>query len=151
MHRKALTAALVIALVTSPSANATPESELRPLLDEMMVSANAHDSDRFMALYQKSPTLTISFDDMVLTGFDAILAQQKQWWNNGKATPVYTELAPARIQPISADVSATLQTLEVKAGPDAPASKRAKLTITSVWKRLPEGWRIVLAHESMTH
>lgn len=148
MDTKVLTAALAIAVTLN--ANATPESELRPLLDEMIVSANAHDSDRFMALYQKSPSLTISFDDMVMTGFDAILAQQREWWENGKATPIYAELVPTRIQPISADVSATLQTLEVKAGPNAPAGKRVKLTITSVWKRLPEGWRIVLAHESMT-
>jgi ketosteroid isomerase-like protein len=148
MRTKAMTATL--ALAVSLSAHATPETELKPLLDEMIASANAHDSDRFMALYQKTPSLTISFDDLVLTGFDTILAQQKVWWENGKATPTYSELAPTRIQPVSADVAATFQTLEVKAGPNAPPAKRARLTITSVWKRLPEGWRIVLAHESMT-
>jgi ketosteroid isomerase-like protein len=53
------------------------------------------------------------------------------------------------ITEISADVIATLQSMEVTStGPDGKQAS-AQVVATSVWKKLPEGWRIVLAHESL--
>jgi ketosteroid isomerase-like protein len=142
--------AFAASAVAGPSAFAADTGPIEPLLDEMLRAANAHDAKRFMAVYDRSPSLTVTFDDMTIQGWDPLLRQQIQWWDNGKATAVYSNVSAPRITVISDTVVATLQSLKVSPGPDV-AGKEAKLTVTSIWKKLPEGWRIVIAHESLTH
>ncbi|MCR6702684.1 MAG: nuclear transport factor 2 family protein [Dokdonella sp.] len=130
----------------SPS---SPEQQLRLLMDEMLAAANAHDTDRFMAVYERSPTLMLTFDDQTLVGWQAVRDQQLQWWNGGETDAVYRLRGEPKITVISPDVVATLQSLEVEAtGPDGKKGT-VKVMATSIWKKRPEGWRIVLAHESL--
>ena len=137
--------------VAAPSAPSTTvvQAELLPLLDEMLAAANAHDTDRFMRMYARQPDTVLVFDDVTLRGWQAIHDAQLDWWDHGTSDAVYRAPSPPRITPISVDVVATLQTLEVTSTTPAGAKAEARVFATSIWKRLPEGWRIVLAHESL--
>lgn len=46
------------------------ERELQPLLQEMLVAANAHDTDLFLAPYVHDSTLVMVFNGMVVVGYD---------------------------------------------------------------------------------
>jgi len=142
--------AFATSAVAGSSASAADIGQIKPLLDEMLRAANVHDARRFMAVYDRSASLTVTFDDMTIQGWDPLLRQQMQWWDDGKATAVYSNVSAPLITAISDTVVVTLQSLKVSPGPDV-VDKDAKLTVTSVWKKLPEGWRIVVAHESLTH
>lgn len=143
-----LSASSTGAALAGPAASST-EQQLRLLMNEMLEAANAHDTDRFMAVYERSPALMLTFDDQTLTGWQAIRDQQLQWWNEGASDAVYRLRGEPKITVISPDVVATLQSLEVEAtGPDGKKGT-VKVMATSIWKKLPEGWRIVLAHESL--
>ena len=155
MMRMAFRIALLSALVVLPglAAAAEPapssEAQLQPLLDEMLLAANAHDTDRFMAVYANSPSLVVTFDDMTMRGWKTVRDQQLEWWNGGNSDAVYRMRSAPTITPISEDVVATLQSMEVTStGPDG-AKGTMQVVATSVWRKLPEGWRIVLAHESL--
>jgi ketosteroid isomerase-like protein len=132
-----------------PSASAP--KQIQPLLDEMMLAANAHDTDRFMALYARSPELVVTFDDMTMHGWQVVRDQQLQWWDNGKSNAVYSQSAAPEVTVISATVVATLQSMTVTSITPDGATRSAKVVATSVWKKLPEGWRILVAHESLIH
>lgn len=149
--RIAMLAALaLIPLRASAEEQAMPSTEqLQPLLEEMLLAANAHDTDRFMAVYANSPALVVTFDDMTMHGWKTVRDQQLEWWNGGTSDAVYRLRAAPTVTPISEDVIATLQSMDVTS--TAPDGTKATMQVvaTSVWRKLPEGWRIVLAHESL--
>lgn len=138
-------AGIVSAATDAPGA----QQELQPQLDEMLAAANAHDTDRFMAVYARQPEPVLTFDDMTLRGWQVIRDQQLQWWDHGKSDAVYRSVSPPQVTPISEDVAATLQTLQVSSTTPAGTKAIMRVVATSIWKKLPEGWRIVVAHESM--
>ncbi|HEY8104755.1 MAG TPA: hypothetical protein VIE46_01535, partial [Gemmatimonadales bacterium] len=107
-----------------------------------------HDVERFLAAFAHDSTLVFVFDGMVIAGYDSLLAQQRRWWSNGaegviyerKASPQITLLAPGVAVAIDRITSRrTLPSGEVRAG---------EAVVLLVWKRQPEGWRIIAAHES---
>lgn len=123
--------------------------QVERLMDEMLVAANAHDTDRFMAVYANTPSLVVTFDDMTMRGWKKVRDQQLEWWNGGNSDAVYRMRSAPQITPISADVVATLQSMDVTStGPDGKKGS-VQVVSTSVWHKLPEGWRIVVAHESL--
>jgi uncharacterized protein (TIGR02246 family) len=123
--------------------------ELNPLLEEMLSAANAHDTNRFMAAYVPDESLIVTFDDMTMRGWKAVRDQQFEWWNGGESDAVYSLRSVPEIKVIGPDVAATLQSMDVSStGPNGVKST-VSVVATSIWKKLPEGWRIVLAHESL--
>ena len=123
--------------------------QVEQLMDEMVLAANAHDTDRFMAVYANTPSLVVTFDDMTMRGWKKVRDQQLEWWNGGTSDAVYRMRSAPQITPISPDVIATLQSMDVTStGPDGKKGS-VQVVSTSVWHKLPEGWRIVVAHESL--
>ena len=64
-----------------------------PLLAELEASANAHDTDRHLAVFSKDLALMFIINGEIIRGWDALRERQRQWWNDGKATGVYEYLA----------------------------------------------------------
>lgn len=122
------------------------ETQVRAAITAMNTAAAELDADRFMAWYWNSPSLMITFDDETLQGWQVILEQQREWWSDRSSGVQYAEERPAVVRVQSADVVTTIQWMTVKDGQDAVLTR---LVVTSVWKKLPEGWRIVLAHETL--
>jgi ketosteroid isomerase-like protein len=125
------------------------KEQLQPLLAEMLLAANAHDTDRFMAAYAHNQMLIVTFDDTTIHGWQAVRDQQLQWWDNGRSTGIYTENSAPEVAVINDTVVSTLQSMTVTDTAPDGAKRTARLVATSVWKKLPEGWPIVVAHESL--
>jgi hypothetical protein len=88
------------------SARTSPQQqhEIQPLLDSMMVAANSHDTDRFLAPYLHDSTLVFVFNGVVTVGFDNVRALQLKWWNGGKSDVVYSQGGPTDFLELAPDV-----------------------------------------------
>lgn len=150
LHLLLLVAALLApAYAHADDAPPSIQAQVTPLLDEMLAAANAHDTDRFMALYARGDALVVQFDDQTLRGWQTVRDQQDEWWASGTSDAVYRNRSAPEITVIAPDVVSTLQSMDVAS--TMPDGKKGSVLVvaTSVWRKLPEGWRIVVAHESL--
>lgn len=147
-----LSSALALFLVAPATIHAAApqhqdaEAEVRAAIAGMNAAAAELDADGFMTWYWNSPSLMITFDDETLQGWQDILAKQREWWSDKSSGVHYAEERPAMVLVQSADVVTTVQWMAVT---DGQGARLTRLVVTSVWKKLPEGWRIVLAHETL--
>ena len=81
-------------------------------------------------------------------GFDALHEAQLRWWKNGKSDAIYTVRDPAEYHPLAPGVVLVTQALRSqRKGPDGKPVEK-DFVVTTVWKHLPEGWRVIYGHES---
>ena len=145
---------LLLLLLSSVTMAATPstgrdEAQIRDALKSMHDAADASNAERFMQWYSHSPTLIVTFDGQSVRGWQANLDQQRQWWSGKKSDVTYSDERPPEIAIQSEGLATTVQWMSV-GSPHSPKPPM-RLVVSSVWKRMPEGWRIVLAHESSVH
>jgi len=135
--------------VPSPTELADARAAIEPMFQEMFAAANAHDTDRHLAAYLRSPSLTFVVNDQVIHGWDALRVQQLKWWQNGKSDAVYSVLGTPEYSMPAPDVVVQTYFLDShRAGADGTAHG-AHLGVTDVWRKSGDGWRIVYAHESV--
>jgi uncharacterized protein (TIGR02246 family) len=130
------------------SAAVSPPGQIEPLLAEMLVAANAHDTDRFLAAYLHDSTLVLVFNGVVTTGFTRVRALQLKWWDNGKSNVGYRKRGPTGFRVLTPDIVLATDTLASTRTDSAGVVHTGEFAVTMVWERRPEGWRIVHAHES---
>jgi SnoaL-like domain len=154
--RRIVWLAFVVVVMTGFSVRAeaqtkSPQEKIQPLLDEMQLAANAHDTDRFLALLQRGPGLTFVFNGTVIQGWDTLRENQLKWWLNGKSDVVYTLKGKSEFQVLSPTIVAVTQ-LETSTR-TLPSGETGKndFAISMIWQKLPEGWRVVYDHESTVH
>jgi ketosteroid isomerase-like protein len=135
---------LASAVHTSPAPAPSPVDQVRSAIIDMNRAAARLDADAFMRSYWRSPALTITFDGETMRGWASILSEQRKWWSDKRAGIEYSEQRPPEIVAQGRDVVTSIQWVMVKVSGKPPS----RLVITSVWKKLPAGWRVVLAHES---
>lgn len=136
---------------TGAAAQAAPPGSARqvlPILDEMMVAANAHDTDRFLAPYIHDSTLVMVFNGMVVTGYDSVRALQLKWWNGGHSDVVYTRRGAPRFTVLGPGAVIVTDALRSQRTDSAGVVRTGDFAATSVWQKRAEGWRIVAVHES---
>lgn len=122
--------------------------QILPIWNGMQEAANAHDTDRFMAPFVQSADLVFAIDGRVIRGWDALRAQQLKWWKNGKSDAHYMQDGSPAFMALGADAEvSTASFTSRRAGPDGKTST-GKFVVTYVWRKLPQGWRIVYGHES---
>jgi len=145
---------LLLSLVASAGAaraddgSTKSKKEIEPILAKMAVAANAHDTDGFLEPFLHDSSLTFVINGMVIHGWKALHEQQLEWWKHGKSDAVYTQVGPTQFQRISKDVEVTTRSLTSRrTGPDGKI-QTGKFAVTEIWRKLPQGWRIVYAHES---
>jgi ketosteroid isomerase-like protein len=126
----------------------TPQEQLRPLLQELDAAAKARDTDRFMAAYLRQPALLWLINGTEIHGWDDLRAQQLKWWSGGKSDVVYSDRGPAEFTVLSPDAVIVTEMKESsRTMPDGTTGKN-QFAISMVWRKLPEGWKIVYGHES---
>ena len=141
-------AALAQAQSTTAVEQPTVEQQILPILREQFVAANAHDTDGFMASYAHDSSLVFVFNGTEIRGFDDLHAQHLKWWKNGKSDVVYSEEAPAEFLRLGPETALVTQHLAGhRTGPDGKPSSGA-FTLTTIWRRRAEGWRVIYGHES---
>ena len=128
---------------------ASARKEILPLLSAMQTAANAHDADKHLAFYAHDPSLLFVINDEAITGWEALLAKQRQWWQNGKSDVIYTFVGePDFKMPAPGLVITTYFLSSRRTLPDGTA-RATGFGVSAVWQRRPEGWRIIYAHESV--
>ena len=131
-----------------PADLATARAEITPQLAEMLAAANAHDTDRHLAYYVRSPDLLFVVNDETIRGFDSLRVRQLGWWLNGKSDVVYGLVAdPIYAMPVPGTVVQTYALSSRRSGPDG-AARAGRINVTAIWQKRPDGWRIVYAQEA---
>jgi len=122
--------------------------QIRTQWDDMQRAANAHDTDRFMAPFVHGPDLVFAVNGEVIHGWDALHAQQLKWWNRGKSDARYTQVGELEVIALDPDAEvSTASFTSRRTGPDGKISA-GRFVVTYIWKKLPQGWRIIYGHES---
>ena len=130
------------------SEHGTFQKQVTPLLAEMEASANAHNTDRHLAVYSRESALIFVLNGEIIHGWDNLHEKQRQWWNDGKASGVYQYIGEPICELLDEDLGLTTSIIGARASvPDGKARER-KLVFTALWRRRQDGWRIIYAHES---
>jgi ketosteroid isomerase-like protein len=127
---------------------AAARAEILPLFEAMQLAANAHDAEKHVSFYAREPSLLFVINDEAIVGYDALLAKQRQWWQNGKTDVTY-KLAgePDFRMPAPGLVMVTYFLTSRRTPPDGK-TRDTRFGISALWQKRPEGWRIIYAHES---
>jgi ketosteroid isomerase-like protein len=122
--------------------------QILPLLTEQLLAANAHDTDRFLATYAHGPELVFIANGQLIHGWDALHDQQLKWWKNGKSDVVYAQESRPEVSDLGPEtVLVTQQMTAHRTGQDGKPND-SKFVISSIWRKLPVGWRVTYGHES---
>lgn len=116
----------------------TAQQEIQAHLDEMLLAANAGDTDRFMVAFVQSPDLVFTIQDLTLVGWEALREQQLQWWDYGNSKGEYTQRTAPIIKHLAQNCAVTVQALAASS-PLPDGTRRSRhLSFTAIWKKLPE-------------
>ena len=128
--------------------NSSVADQILPLLTEQLLAANAHDTDRFLAAFLHDASLIFVINGEVIHGFDNLHEQQLKWWNHGKSDATYAEQTPPDFISLSSKTALVTQQLaSYRTMPDGKPSE-GRLVVSTIWRRLPTGWRVIYCHES---
>jgi ketosteroid isomerase-like protein len=143
-----LVTSLFVAGLARAQSTSSMADQILPLLNEQLLAANAHDADRFLATYVHGPNLVFIANGQIIHGWDALHDQQLKWWKNGKSDVVYAQESQPEVAVLDPEtVLVTQQITAHRTGPDGkPTDSTA--AITTIWRRLPIGWRVTYGHES---
>jgi ketosteroid isomerase-like protein len=130
------------------SESAGVRGEIQPLLDELLSAANAHDTDRFLALYLHTSDLVTVYNGVTTLGWDEARAIQFKVWNGGKSEVVYSQDGAEQFTVLGSNDVVVTEPLAAERKLADGRISHTKFVATMVWEKRPEGWRIVQAHES---
>lgn len=141
---------LFVALAAIPltaqkaASSRTPDAQIRAMLDQQVAAWNRHDLESFMAGYWKSPELTFFSGATATTGWEPTLERYRQRYQaNGSVMGKldFSELAIQQLGPDAASVRGHWKLT-------MPDGKQPHGLFTLIFRKLPEGWRIVHDHSS---
>ena len=154
-----LVAAVVLANHIDASAVATPQQShaamskqtepnkriigaVRTVLEAQVAAWNQGDIEGFMDGYARSSDITFVSGDEVRRGWQTVLDRYKKTYGSREKMGVlaFTEL---EITPINRDATVVLGRWQLTRTSDAPHGR-----FTLIFRRTPQGWRIVHDHTS---
>jgi ketosteroid isomerase-like protein len=152
MRASLTTAALILLSVAGLGAGpaddlAKAKAEIAPLDKAMRDAANAHDSVKHVSYYANDPMLLFVINTRAIVGFDALLAQQKVWWLDGKSDAVYSPVGEPDYRLVAPGL--VMETYFLTSHRTTDGKPRdTKFGVSALWQHRPEGWKIIYAHES---
>lgn len=127
---------------------AEARTEIEPLFERMQTTANAHDVDGHLAAYARDSTLLFVINDEIVRGWSELHERQRQWWQDGKSNAVYRVLGePDYRMPAPGLVVQTYLLSSHRTLADGTA-RDGRIAVTDIWRKGPDGWRVIYAHES---
>jgi beta-aspartyl-peptidase (threonine type) len=137
-------ASVAIQLPAQKSSAASPDSAIRSVLQQQVAAWNRHDLEGFMAGYWHSPELTFFSGGTVTKGWEPTMQRyQQRYQANGAAMGKleFSDLDVVQLAPVAALVRGRWHLT-------MPDGKQPGGLFTLVFRKLPEGWRIVHDHTS---
>jgi uncharacterized protein (TIGR02246 family) len=116
--------------------------QIRAVLNAQQEAWNRGDIDGFMNGYARSPSTVFVSEDEVRRGWDTVRARYRAKYSDRTkmGTLTFSEIETTLISP---DAAVVLGRWSLKRAKDQPHGR-----FTLVFKRLPEGWRILHDHTS---
>lgn len=129
-------------LALAPAVLAASPDPIRAVLDGQVAAWNRGDIDRFMAGYARSRETTFVAGDTVTHGWQTVRDRYASKYNSREKMGTLT-FSGLTITRLSADAALVLGSWSLQREGDRPHGK-----FTLLFRKLPEGWRIVLDHTS---
>ena len=126
----------------APAQSANSVAEIQSILREQQEAWNRGDIDGFMNGYARSPSTVFVSGDEVRRGWDTVRERYRQKYSDHAKMGMLT-FSDIEITPLSADAAVVFGRWRLKRANDEPHGR-----FTLIFKRLPEGWRIVHDHTS---
>ncbi len=125
-------------------ASSVAEDAIRAVLNAQVEAWNRHDLEGFMAGYWHSPDLTFFSGDTRTSGWDGALARYRQSYaapGKEMGTLSFSDLQIELLAPDSAFVRGRYHLVMT-------GGKNPEGLFTLIWRKVPEGWRIIHDHSS---
>lgn len=135
-----LTAAIVCAAPDQPANSA---AEIQSVLADQQEAWNRGDIDAFMKGYAQSGSTLFVSGDEVTRGWDTVRDRYRKKYSDRTKMGTLT-FSDTEVIPLSADSAVVLGRWKLQRAKDQPHGQ-----FTLVFKRLAEGWRIILDHTSV--
>ncbi len=145
MKLRAFALGTLLLLCAAAFAQTKDEATIRKVLDDQVAAWNHHDLEGFMAGYWNSPELTFFSGGTITRGWQPTLERYRKRYQSAGAEMGTLEFADISIQilgPKAAFVRGNFH-LKMASGKDSSG------IFTLIFRRLPEGWRIVHDHTSV--
>jgi ketosteroid isomerase-like protein len=118
--------------------------QIRSLFRAQQGAWNRGDIDGFMTGYARSGSTVFISDDEVRRGWETVRERYKRKYPDRTKMGMLT-FSDLEITPLCVDAAVVLGRWQLKRPTDNPHGR-----FTLIFRRLPEGWRIVLDHTSAT-
>jgi len=146
MKRMLLGTLLGTLLMAPTTYSQTPEREesaIKRVLEDQVGAWNRGDLETFMSGYWKSPKLTFFSGKEMASGWDAALARYRKRYQSKEGEMGTLAFTNLEIQILGPDSAFVRGQFHLKRTKDNPAGR-----FTLIFKKLPEGWRIIHDHTS---
>ena len=137
----ALSLGALVAFAPALRADST-NADIRAVLAAQTAAWNRGDIDGFMAGYARSPATTFVSGDKVTHGWKTVRDNYAAKYSSREKMGTLT-FSGLTITPLCADAAMVLGSWSLQRETDSPHGK-----FTLLFRKLPEGWRIVLDHTS---
>jgi len=143
-----LTLPIACCILTAAFLCAAPEqppnsvAEIKPVLHAQQDAWNRGDIDGFMNGYARAPSTVFVSEDEVRRGWETVRERYRQKYSDRAKMGTLT-FSDIEITMLSPEAALVLGRWRLKRANDEPHGR-----FTLIFKRLPEGWRIVHDHTS---
>jgi ketosteroid isomerase-like protein len=140
----AITSCILMATTVSAAPARTPNAvvQIRSVLRAQQAAWNRGDIDGFMNGYARSVSTAFISEDSVRRGWETVRARYRQKYSD-RAKMGTLSFSDIEINLLSSDAAVVLGRWRLERAKDRPHGR-----FTLIFRRLPEGWRIVHDHTS---
>ena len=122
--------------------SASIDASVRAVLHAQVVAWNRHDLEGFMAGYWKSPELTFFSGANETEGWEPTLERYRRTYQGESHAMGTLSFSNLRIEPLGSDAAFVRGEFQLV----MPDGKQPHGVFTLIFRKLPEGWRIVHDH-----
>ena len=143
MRRAVVVGCIFVALVCT-FGQSSKDAEVRNVLEVQTQAWNRHDLDGFMSGYWNSPELTFFSDDEVAHGWQAALERYRKRYQGEGHEMGKLDFADLMIEPLGTDSAFVRGRWHLTMSD----GKTPHGVFTLVFRKFPDGWKIVHDHTS---
>jgi ketosteroid isomerase-like protein len=129
-------------ICAAPEQSASPVAEIQTVLRAQQDAWNRGDIDGFMSGYARSASTVFVAEDQVRRGWETVRERYREKYSDRTKMGTLT-FSEIEITPLSADAAVVLGRWRLRRANDEPHGR-----FTLIFRRMPEGWRIVHDHTS---
>ena len=142
MVHRGLIVLLFATVATRSLAAADPSAEIRRVLETQQTAWNGGDIDQFMDGYARAGSTTFVSEDTVTRAWETVRQRYRKKYSDRAAMGRLTFL-DVEVKLLGKDAAVVLGRWHLQRAHDQPHGR-----FTLIFRRLPEGWRIVHDHTS---